>query len=502
MADDWELQDPDEYKQDASFGWDEEFQRSIIALLMTDRTFLLQSVDLIKPNYFTQKAHKVCCEIIFKHFEQHKVVPARVIVTQEAKDKFKDDKSALFYLSEIESIYDYFEPSIESRQYFTDKIMYFAKIQAIRQAFNQSLKQVDKAPESEETWSKVYDLLREAMNIDKNFDIGLEYFKNIPDRYERMKEDDVSDLEKFITGHESIDSSIKGGGYRRGEMISIVAGSGVGKSVWLTCMAAVNVLRGKKCLYISLELTEDRIAERFDAILTGAPIQCLYDSKESVFQKLENIVHTKEDKNMIVIKQFPSASADVNTIRAYLSQVRFYGFEPDMIIVDYIGEMKDYAGIPTHESRERIVKELRGIAGEENIFMATAMQPNRGSKEAQKSPGGRIEEEHLADSFGQIRPLDGCFSLNQNDNEKAVNMGRFYVIKQRFGKSRIEIPLRFCPKTLKIYEIDRSTYKDVLTSKNDNILKDVSDVISGKTSSFDIAKQEADSYKPTEEEEL
>lgn len=808
--DDPELQDPDGDSGDSQFNWDEEFQRHIIALLLMDRTFLLQSMDLIKPSYFTNKAHQRACKLVYEFFKKYRTTPDRTILVQELKENLKEDKSQTYYLAEINGLFDYFEPSLESREYLSDKITFFAKIQALRQAFNKSLKLIGKEPENEETWSKVYELLRQAMNTDKNFDVGLEYFKTIKDRYERMMAAEDND-DRFITGYEDIDREIKGGGYRRGEMIAVVAGSGIGKcfakgtpillfdgrtkviedvtlddvimgddstprhvrrlihgqsqmfqvkpfkgnpfvvncehilvlkssdknrhlnskwrcedglyqisvkdflkenkrfqkdmklirtgvifdhqavkidpyilgvwlgdgssrvtkltsmdneiveawkneankrglnilesnknppslasdwymgtevghhinslksdlrhynllenkhvphvykansehvrkeilaglidtdgslvcgcyefvnknqtlaedvvflarslgiaayygddkvvdevvykrvfisgnisqipvrvprkqakdrtqiknplvtgfeiepcgmdnyfgfeldgnhrhllgdftithnSVWMTNVVAANVLRGKKCLYLACgDADQDRVAERFDAVFTGRPVQCLYDIKEEIFSKLDELVAHRQDQNLLVVKWFPSNSANINTVRAYLAQVRFYGYHPDMVVVDYVGEMKNHPDMPTHESRELLVKELRGMGGEEKVFVVTAMQPNRGSKEAQQT--SVIEEEHLADSFGQIRPLDACFSLNQNKNEDAVKVGRMWVIKQRFGKKRYFVWLKFDAETLRISAIHHDTYSNLMSRKIDDISKSV-----------------------------
>lgn len=285
---------------------------------------------------------------------------------------------------------------------------------------------------------------------------------------------DEEDKERFVTGLESIDKSINGGGYGRGEIISFVAGSGVGKSVMLACLAATNLLRGKKGVYISLELAEQKVADRMDAILTGFPVQNLYGHRESIFEELANLKGVDyESKMPFVVKQFPAGTATVNTIRAYVSQLRFHGFDPDFLIVDYVGEMADMPGMKTYESREKTVRDLRALATEENVFVATAMQPNRGSKEVQKNQGGRLDDEHLADSFGQIRPLDGCFSIMQNDAEKLLGIGRMYVIKQRDGQSRFQIFLSFNKENLKITETSQATYMDKLNSHKEKVVDDV-----------------------------
>lgn len=466
------LADPDE-GDDVKYGWDEDFQRHIIALVLCDRQFLLQSLDLIKSSYFTNKVHQKAAALAFGFFKKYKLLPRKDFIVQEIKSDLKENKALPYYLGEVNNIYDYFQPGLDAREYLQDKIAYFAKIQSVKQAFHNSLKEIDKNPENEETWTKIYDMMREAMTTHQNFEVGLDYFKTIKDRYANMITDEEA-KERFITSFESIDTTINGGGYTRGEIISFVAGSGVGKSVMLACLAAANLLRGKKGVYISLELNEEKVADRMDAILTGFPIQNLYGNRDAIFNELESLKGVDYDAKMpFVIKQFPAGTATVNTIRAYIAQLRYHGFEPDFVIVDYVGEMQDTPGIKIYESRERLIRDLRALATEEQVFVATAMQPNRGSKEAQKNQGGRLDEEHLADSFGQIRPLDGCFSIMQNDAEKKLGIGRMYVMKQRDGQSRFQIYLSFNKENLKITEIHQSTYMDVLNSHKESVADDV-----------------------------
>lgn len=468
------LADPDA-ESEIKYSWDEEFQRHVISLLLLDRQFVLQSLDLVKPSYFTNKAHQKACSIVFKFFKEHRILPAKIFLVQEIKDELKDNKSLDYYLAEIGVIYDYFQPGLDARDYLQNKIVYFAKIQAIKSAFKESLRKIDKAPENEKTWGEVYELMRKSMETNENFDLGIDYFNTIPDRYNKMEEDDESKA-KFKTGLDEIDMEISAGGYIKGEIISFVGGSGVGKSVMLCCLTATNVLRGKKGVYITLELAAEKVADRMDAILTGFPIQSLSSHRDDIFAKLtdlEGVEYSDEGLGSLVIKQFPARQCTVNMIRSYISQLRFHGFEPDFVVVDYIGEMKDLPGMKRYESLEQIVGELRGMSTEENIFLATAMQPNRGSRETQKDERGRIEEEHLADSFGQIRPLDGCFSLNQNDVEKLLGLGRLYVIKQRDGKSRYMIRLRFDLDNLKITGLSQDKYLDILNSHKRTVEGDV-----------------------------
>lgn len=495
FLDDPTLADPDA-SADSKYHWDEEFQRHVAALLVSDRQFLLQSIDLIKPNYFTNKAHSKVCGIVFDFFKKYRILPRKDFLIAELKSQLKDNKAITYYLGEVNVLFDYFQPGLEAREYLQDKIVFFAKIQAVKKAFQDSLKLIDKDPESDETWSKVYDEMRTAMQTQQNFDLGIDYFKTKEGRYiEKERAPDTR--ERFILGLPSIDVEVGGGGYSAGEIVSVLAGSGVGKSVMLACITATNLCRGKKGVYISLELAESKVADRMDAILTGLPVQNLLDHKDQVFAKLENLENVDLDSDIgpLVIKQFPAGTATVNTIRAYISQLRFQGFDPDFVIVDYVGEMALHHDLKSHESRERIVRELRGMALEEKVFIATAMQPNRDGKKDGKGERGRLDDDHLADSFGQIRPLDGCISLNQNDTEKFLGIGRCYVIKQRDGKSRYQFYLSFDKESLRIQEIHQNEYRLRLNSHKEYASAEVE---TDMVKEIDKSKK---SWKPKKEEE-
>ncbi len=172
---------------------------------------------------------------------------------------------------------------------------------------------------------------------------------------------------------------------------------------------------------------------------------------------------------MLVVKQFPAGSMTVNTLKAYMQQLQMTGFKPDLVIVDYIGEMKDYPGMATWESRYRIVRDLRGLATEENVCIFTALQPNKSAREAQKMDGpgeGVIDDDNLADSYGQIRPLDGCWSINQMQVEKDAGIARIFVIKHRHGKSRFTIWVGYDRDTLAMDQITHASYEKKLHQKH------------------------------------
>ncbi len=446
------FEDPDA-EVDSKFLWHTDFQKSILSLLLKDRYFLVQGLDLIKPFYFTERVHQIICNILFDYFEKYKHIPKETIIREEIENIVSD--KAPGYIVELKSLLDYYDIEICSRDYYLNQITNFAKIEALKIAFNKCLKMFGK--NDNDTWTKIYDTLKTAMLVDKSFDLGLDYFNEVQERYDRMQQEEEQG-EIFTSGFDNIDRSLRCGGLRRGHIGAYMGISGGGKSLALVRAAVKNFEKGKKVLYISLEMSEDEVAVRFDAQLANVPINFLMQEKSVVFENLNKQVIDYDDKTLIVIKQFPSGTADVNTIKAYVVQAQMCGFSPDVLIVDYIGEMKDFPGMPLHDSREKIVKELRGFASEMNIVVLTALQPNRGARDAVRMDSGVIDDDMLADSFGQTRPLHCLWSLNSNDKEKELYIGRIFVIKHRDGKSRFHVYYQTDPNTLMMMPIEKETY--------------------------------------------
>jgi len=458
------------------YKWDEDFQRELLGLLLNDRHFLLESLAIIKPNYFVNETHRHICEILFKHFDKYATLPSKVQMTNELYGVLdgKADEIKVLHIGEYNQILLDYLPGMESRDYYRDKIVNFAKTQALKQAFHKSLQAIKEDPESDATWETVHEVLRDAMTVEHNFDLGLDYFQTMEERYERMnKEEEMGD--RFTSGFHAIDSALSGEGLKRGEIGSWVGLSGTGKSLCLKVGAIANINRGKKGLYISLEIDQDGVAERFDAELSSmmespdvkdedrVTIRNLLEKKQIVFDSVKDYQDnvSKDDSQMLIIKQFPGGQMDMAAFRAYHSQLILRGFHPDFIIIDYIGEMKDYKGIPTHESRYRITRDLRGFAVEENVLVLTAMQPNRTAKEVIRS-GDLIDDENLGDSYAQIKPLDAMWTINQLQEEKDCGLARMYVAKHRSGKSRFTFHVMFDYDTLAIRQISYEKYSTIL----------------------------------------
>jgi len=468
------------------FAWDDTFQRRLLAMILTDDYMLVQSMDKIKPEYFSNEAHVIICRILLEYFSTKKSIPKDWILQQELSNALKDrDRTIqLHYQAELKSVYDYYVPGVDSREYLIDKVTYFAKVQAVKLAFHSSLEKMQEAPEDEKTWSFVYEKMREAMLVDRSYEPGLEYFMNIDEMFRRM--DDVFiGKDRFTSGFPAIDNALTGGGLFAGQIGSWIGLPGTGKSLALVKTAVQNVLLGHKVLYITLEMDELGIVQRFTSQFAKMDINNLRDMKDEIKATIEEFKKEKEDPNLLHVKQFPGGQIDVNGIRAYMAQLELRGWKPNVLIVDYVGEMKDDPSVKKYESAYRILRDLRGYGVEKGHCTFTCVQPNQTA--AKLEIGQFIDESNIGTSFDQFKPLDAFWSINQQVLEKDAETGRVFVIKHRNGRSRFAFKIGFDYKigTLDMFEISKDTYRErmnlVQEKKAEEVPMDnVGDAPSGK----------------------
>jgi replicative DNA helicase len=254
---------------------------------------------------------------------------------------------------------------------------------------------------------------------------------------------------------------------------------GTGKSNFLIKAARTNVQNGKNVVYISLEMSQDKIAARMDSQIgridmkhipdytsEGATDRSPNETEMLIKDRIECLFSGLIKRPKLIIKQFPAGQADVNTVRAFLSQVNLDGFKPDLLLLDYVGEMKDFDGIKIYESRQKLVRDLRALAVEEQICVITAMQPNRAARDQEQN--AEIDDSTLGDSFGQARPLDSLWSINQNRQEKEAGVGRIFVVKNRDGQSRKVVYFKQDRECLDFDNITSQEYGLAMSRASDN----------------------------------
>src|SRR5690606_35057560 len=190
--------------------WDKDFQRSILSMLLQDKYFLLQGRNLIRSCYFTDKAQKLICDLLFKFYDEYNDLPTKKCLSHEISVTVEDEAKRLYFLGELSALYQSYHSGLDSREYLQDNIVNFAQTQKIKVAFKDSMKVMkDYGIRDQNTWDKVKVILREALLLEKNFDIGLDYFNQLESRYDEIEESQESG-EKFITNFPSIDEELQG----------------------------------------------------------------------------------------------------------------------------------------------------------------------------------------------------------------------------------------------------------------------------------------------------
>lgn len=470
-------------EEDPKYPYNDDFLRMLLSTLLCNRFFLCQSVGLIKPNYFRSEIHQAACRILFQYFDKYKHPPTKIFM-KELVEEFLHKRytnqdetyraTRLVYLTELNVVYDYYAkggagnlmPLLDSTDAILDKITAFARNQALKVAFARSVELMRRSPDEDETYDKIDQLYKEARLVNRTFDIGLNYFEQIEDRYARL-EANIEKMETFTTGFRSVDNALMGGGLTRGELGAVMAKSGGGKSLNLAWASVQNIIRGKKVLYLSTEMDTDRIATRFDAMISNVGQHELLLKKEEVWAALRDTVGDYEDKRRLIIKQFPSGTADMATVRAYHAQLVMLGFRPDLVIFDYPGDMKEQSGISSWDARFRLLREIRGFGVEEKHCTFIALHPNKSATELTLEEF--MDESNQADAFKQDRIFDLFWTLNQIASEKKADVGRGFVAKARNGMSRFDFKIRyhFKDQTLKIKEITHQEYMSYLTRSQD-----------------------------------
>jgi replicative DNA helicase len=298
----------------------------------------------------------------------------------------------------------------------------------------------------EEKFSEIEDLVKKALLVSRDVEVGQDYFSDVRDRVSRMFQKKAEN--KFKTIFNSHNKNLEGGLSAK-ELAMVVAPPGVGKSLYLVNQSAKVLLEGKNVLYISLEMSEDKIGNRFDSVLTMLKNSKL--KEPSIQLKLhERLELIKEKTNgRLIIKEFPTGAANVNNIRSLLVQLRLHkNFIPDLIVVDYLELLRPNRIIDSeYMAQQRIAEELRGLGSEHNCLIWTASQTNRQARKVQT-----ITDAELGDSYGKIRPADWVISLNQTLEEYDKGQMRIYVLKARDSKQHYTINCSVDYSTLRMEE--------------------------------------------------
>lgn len=428
-----------------AYQFNENIQRAIIYFMKSNHDFYLQIVGLVKPDYFEFPSHSKIFNTVTAYYDKYHALPSDIFILEDIKKDIKARENVSDYEDELNYINSLDTSTVNNPEYVVDLIESFAKKEAMKVAIAESISLI-----KENRVEEVEDIVRKALLVGRSVDTGQDYFTDFSDRWKRTFSVDKSAI-KFRTVFPAINKSLEGGLGTK-ELAMVVAPPGVGKSLYLVNQGVQSLMDGHNVLYVSLEMSEDKIAQRFDSIMTLIPQAKLKDPKHQLTVKERLDLFQKEfNGSRLVIKEFPTLNASVNSIRSLLVQLKNYdNFVPQVLIVDYLELMRSTRDIQhEYQAQQRIAEELRGLAMEQGMLVWTATQTNR-----QGRMKNIITDVELGDSYGKIRPCDFSMSLNQTEEEFDGGVMRVYIMKSRNGVPRFTVPARVDYNLLRMSESD------------------------------------------------
>ena len=413
-----------------AYAFQESIQRGIIYLAKSNDNFLVQAIPMVKESYFEFPSHQKFWRVIKDYYGDYQELPSDEQILEQIRELKSENELVSDFKEELQEINSVDEKSLQNEDFYLDKVEEFAKEQCLKDAIIKSVELL-----KQKKFGAIEEGIREALTVSRDVDLGIDYFGDVSERYTRLQTAQFDT--QFRTPFETINQELEGGLAPK-ELAMIVAPPGVGKSLFLANQAARSVMDGKNVLYISLEMSEDRVAQRMDSIFTRIKQAELKDRVDNLQVRLDKMKSTGS-MGRLVVKEFPTKRLTIVGLRAYLNQLNNYEkFTPDVLIIDYLELMSSGdVTLAEYSAQERLAQELRGVSVEYKCVVWTATQTNRKGKEV-----NIITDAELADSYGKIRVCDLAFSINQNEQEFDEGKARLFVMKSRNGRARYIVPLR------------------------------------------------------------
>ena len=390
------------------------FQIKIIYSLLSDRIFLQQMYDILKPEMFDSEANEWIVTKTLQHFDTFSQLPTLDVFKNEV-DRVERDVLKQSIVDNLKQVWNGLES--DDLEYVKEQSLEFCKNQTFKNAILESVDLL-----SDGKFDVIKSKIDDAMKAGQDTDVGHEYKENIIERYESTVRNVIS------CGWDAIDELVDGG-FGKGELIMFAAPPGIGKSWALVNVGMAAAKKGKTVVHYTLELNEGYVGQRYDSVLTGIAVPNLKFNLDDVRTQVGEL------SGDIIVKHWPTKSAGLNTMRASLDKLKLQGKNPDLIIVDYADLLKGNSRKERHEELEEIVEGLRGIAGEYEVPLFTASQINRSGAEDDIITGTKI-----AGSFSKLMTADFVVSLSRKIEDKLAGTGRWHVIKNRFGPDGMTLP--------------------------------------------------------------
>ena len=294
------------------------FQESLAHLIMDQRVFSDQIAEVISIDFFELKYLQVFVDKLLKYKQKYGVHPSKEAMLAVLRTELDDENAATqkqtrdffarIYKSEIE---------IGGEEYIKETALDFCRKQKLKEAMIKSVKLLESS-----SFDEISDVINDALKLGSSTDFGYDYKADFEERFKVKVRNPIS------TGWKTIDDLTKGG-LGSGELGVVIAPTGAGKSMVLVHLGAQALLEGKTVVHYTLELGPTVIASRYDSCLTGIPLSQLFSSKEGIYETVKDI------EGQLIVKEYPTATANVNHFRHLLDELKLKkNFQPDVIFIE------------------------------------------------------------------------------------------------------------------------------------------------------------------------
>jgi replicative DNA helicase len=399
-------------------------ENQIFTNLITQEAYARKVIPFLLPEYFMDRSDRVIFEEYNKFFSQYNTTPTVDVLKIEISNR-KDISEE--EVKKVNETLDTLSDEQTNIDWITDSTEKFCKDKAVYNAIINSIKIIE-GRDKNHNQDAIPSLLSKALAVTFDSHVGHDYLEDSDARYDfyhRVEEKIPFDIDLL--------NKITNGGLSKKTLNIILAGTGVGKSLAMCHFAASSLLQGKNVLYITMEMAEERIAERIDANLLELTMDSLKMVEKRVFdarlEKIRNKTHGK-----LIVKEYPTASAHAGHFRALIEELRMKrDFTPDIIFIDYLNicssqRLRMGSNVNSYTYIKAIAEELRGLAGEYKVPLVSATQTTR-SGFANTDPG----LEDTSESFGLPATADLMIALIATEELDQMNQIMVKQLKNRYS---------------------------------------------------------------------
>ena len=433
----------------------------VLRNLLHNEDYLRKTIPFLKGDYFQDRNQKLVFEEISTFVSEYNQVPTKEVLTIETEKRkdineseYKEVVQLINGLDEHPAEFDWLVDTTE--KWCRDRAIYLALLESISIADGGDQK---KTPDA------IPSILSDALAVSFDNNVGHDYLNDADERYDAYtrKEDRIGfDLEYF--------NKITKGGLPNKTLNIALAGTGVGKSLFMCHVASSVLLQGKNVLYITLEMAEEKIAERIDANLLNVNIQDITDLPKQMFtSKVNNIA--QKTQGTLIIKEYPTASAHSGHFKSLLNELALKkSFRPDIIFIDYLNicassRYKSNLSVNSYSYIKAIAEELRGLAVEANVPIVSATQTTRSGYGSSD-----VDLTDTSESFGLPATADLMFALISTEELEQLNQIMVKQLKNRYNDPTVfkRFIVGIDRAKMRLYDCEQSAQNDILDSGQDD----------------------------------